>query len=145
MRVLELFSGTGSFSKVAEARGHECRTVEIDPKFHPTYCVDVMDFEPSMLGGWQPDIIWASPPCQCFSVMVIGKNWEKRRIGKLPVPKRPETKVAMALVEKTKDIILQLKPTYWFIENPLAAGSYQMERASVFVYIHLYSYPPIEI
>jgi hypothetical protein len=24
----------------------------------------------------------------------------------------------MSLVEKTKDLILQLKPTYWFIENP---------------------------
>lgn len=118
MKVLELFCGTKSFTKVAEARGHECRTLDNDPRFEPTYCTDIMDFDPIILDGWHPDVVWASPPCQCFSVMVIGKNWEKKHVGRLPKPKRPQAETAMAIVRKTKDIILQLKPTYWFIENP---------------------------
>ena len=118
MKVLELFCGTKSFTKVAEARGHECRTLDNNPQFEPTYCMDIMDFEPAILGDWKPDVIWASPPCQCFSVMVISKNWEEKRVGKLPSPKRLEAKLAMGVVLKTKDIIIQLKPTYWFIENP---------------------------
>jgi hypothetical protein len=120
MRVLELFCGTKSFTKVAEARGHECRTLDNDARFNPTYCMDIMDFKPEMLNGWHPDVIWASPPCQCFSVMVISKNWEKKRIGKNPQPKREEAIKAMAIAQRTTEIIKELTPTYYFIENPRA-------------------------
>lgn len=119
MKVLELFCGTKSFTKVAEARGHECRTLDNDPRFEPTYCMDIMDFEPSVLGDWRPDLVWASPPCQCFSVMVIGKNWEKK-VGRNPIPKRPQTIQAMKVAEKTIRLIKELQPKFYFIENPRA-------------------------
>ena len=35
MKILELFSGTESFSKVARKRGHETATVDIDNKLEP--------------------------------------------------------------------------------------------------------------
>ena len=79
--------------------------------------MDIMDFEPSDLDGFKPDIIWASPPCQCFSVMVISKNWESSRFH-APKPKRPQTIIAMDIAKKTIDIIKALHPMYYFIENP---------------------------
>jgi hypothetical protein len=118
VNILELFCGTKSFTKAAAARGHECRTLDNDPQFKPTYRMNILDFEPSVLEGWQPDIVWASPPCQCFSVMVIGKNWEKREVGKDPQPKREEVQVAMNMAVKAINLIAEVKPRYWFIENP---------------------------
>lgn len=38
MKILELFCGTGSFSKVAESRGHQVFTVDIEKKFNPDLC-----------------------------------------------------------------------------------------------------------
>lgn len=119
MNIFELFSGTASFSKVAAKRGHECRTLDNNPKFNPTYCMDIMDFTSEILGDWQPDIIWASPPCQCFSVLVIGRNWIKKPF-KSPIPKRPETIKAIWIIKKTLELIKELKPKYYFIENPRA-------------------------
>jgi len=80
MKILELFSGTESFSKVARKRGHETATVDIDNKFNPLICKDIED--PSLLEDLKKypkfDVIWSSPPCQKFSVMTIGRNWNIR-------------------------------------------------------------------
>jgi hypothetical protein len=121
MKVLELFCGTKSFAKVAKARGHETFTIDIDPRFEPDMVADIGKLQVSDLPTeWQrPDVVWASPPCQCFSVMVIGKNWETK-IGKDPIPKREQTIVAMALAQHTVELVKELSPTYYFIENPRA-------------------------
>jgi hypothetical protein len=50
--------------------------------------------------------------------MVINKNWEKKRVGANPKPKREETIIAMEIAKKTTNIIAGIKPIYWFIENP---------------------------
>lgn len=125
MKILELFSGTASFSQVAEKRGHECRTLDFDARFNPTYCMSVMDFSPEILFDeatltyWKPDVVWASPPCQCFSVMVIRKNWTKNADGTY-TPKRSQTVEAMRIVERMLDIIKELNPVCYFVENPRA-------------------------
>ena len=116
MKVLELFCGTKSFTKVAEARGHECRTLDNDPRFEPTYCMDIMDFEPSVLGDWRPDIIWASPPCTNFSVASIGRNWQSS--GPLRIPISEGAVRSKLIVEKTLSIIREVGPAFYFIENP---------------------------
>jgi len=43
MKILELFSGTESFSKVAKARGHRVFTIDNNPKFEPDLCKDILD------------------------------------------------------------------------------------------------------
>ena len=121
MRTLELFCGTKSFSKVAKARGHETFTVDIEPKFEPDMVADVgqLKVDDLPVEMRHPDVVWASPPCQCFSVMVISKNWRSEK-GKYPIPIREKTVEAMKLAEHTIELIKDLKPTYYFIENPRA-------------------------
>ena len=44
-RSLDLFCGTKSFSKVAYEFNYEIYTLDILPKFEPTYCCDIMTWE----------------------------------------------------------------------------------------------------
>lgn len=112
MKILELFSGTESFSKVARARGHECFTIDFERKFNPSLCKNILKIELKDV-PFKPDLIWASPPCVCFSVASISSSW----VGNYH-PKRVETALGMAYVLKALEIIKALRPRFWFIENP---------------------------
>lgn len=120
MRTLELFCGTKSFSKVAAARGHDTFTVDIDPRFEPDLVADVgtltVDDLPQEFQ--HPDVIWASPPCTTFSVAALSHYWE--RIGEINYPKHPRAVLGVNLVKHTLELIDQLKPACYFIENPRA-------------------------
>jgi hypothetical protein len=65
---------------------------------------------------FRPEVIWASPPCTHFSVASIGRNWTK--VGKERIPKTAGAEEAIAIVKKTLTLIGELRPRYWFIENP---------------------------
>ncbi len=112
MKILELFSGTGSFSKVARVRGQECFTIDNDKQFNPDLCKDILEITSEDI-PFKPDVIWASPPCTSFSVASISSSW----VGNYH-PKRVETALGMAYVLKTLELIKELKPKFWFIENP---------------------------
>jgi|TARA_Y100000034_G_scaffold133735_1_gene200097 site-specific DNA-cytosine methylase len=113
MKTIELFSGTGSFSKVAKARGHSIFRVEKDTHFEAEVHCDILNL--SLTKEFNDvDILWASPPCTCFSVASIGSSWWCGSYH----PKRTETALGMAYVLKTLEIIKKIKPKYWFIENP---------------------------
>ncbi len=117
MNLLELFCGTKSITKVFRGNGHNCLTLDIDFGFNPDFWMNILDFQPNMLPPkFLPDIIWASPPCECFSVASIGKHWSLKNGTYLP--KTNGTENAILLVKKTLDLINQLNPKYWFIENP---------------------------
>ena len=106
MKILELFSGTGSFSNVAKERGHEVFTVDFDKQFNPDLCINILDFDISMLPEefQHPDVIWASPPCTQYS--------HAKRTGIRDI------EGANKIVEKTIEIIKELHPKIWIIENP---------------------------
>lgn len=110
MKILELFCGTKSFSNVAKDMGHQVITLDSNPQFNPNICENIIDFDYIFNNI---DIVWASPPCQCFSVATIGRNWNKDY-----TPKTKGAELAMQLVLKTLVIINDLQPTYYFIENP---------------------------
>lgn len=107
MKLLELFCGTKSVSKVFKAAGWDVLTLDFDPQFSPDICGDIMDFNTTD----NYDVVWASPPCTCFSVASIGRHW------KLGLPSE-EAVIGNRILTKTIEIINITRPRYWFIENP---------------------------
>lgn len=113
LRVLDLFAGLEGWSAPWRERGHEVYSVDIEERFDVDSHADVLTLTPDDL-PWRPDVILASPPCEKFSVLAIGKAW-------LPgyVPKHAGTVLAMDLVKATANLIEQLQPSFWIVENPV--------------------------
>ena len=112
MKVLELFAGSRSFSKVAEQMGMETFTSDYKEFEKIDYVCDILQFDVSKI-PFNPDIIWASPPCTTFSIASCYHHWNKDR-----TPKTKECVKGIEIVKKTLDIINYLKPKYFYIENP---------------------------
>ena len=114
MKIIEFFCGTKSFSKVAKENGHEVFTIDFNPKFKPDLCCDLLYFDKRLLPKeWRnPDMIWCSPPCETFSL-----SGNSMYMG---FPTKAKTYIGLALVYKCVELIQELKPKYWMIENPRA-------------------------
>ena len=112
MNTLELFAGSRSFSKVAKQLGHRVYTSDNQDFEKIDQVCDIFDFDVSKL-PYAPDVVWTSPPCTSFSVASIGHHWNKDN-----TPKTEKAELGVAIVKKTIEIIEQLRPKYWFIENP---------------------------
>lgn len=118
MIVYDFFAGTGSATKAFEDAGHTVIKVELDPYFEAQER-DLLKLTASELIGkyGRPDFIWASPPCQKFSVASLWKYWAKGPNG--PVPKHPSVYEAIDLMKHTLNLITELNPNYgWILENP---------------------------
>lgn len=117
LKVLDLFAGTRSIAKAFEARGHETFSIEWDEQHENIdWYADMFDVTAEDIRErfGQPDVVWASPPCNRFSVASIGRHWIKGTNE----PKTEEAKEGLRLLEHTIKLIHDLNPTYWFIENP---------------------------
>ena len=115
MKVLELFAGSRSIGKVAEELGMEVFSSDITPFENIDYVVDILEFDYDKV-PFQPDIIWASPPCTGFSVAALGHHWTGGKGAY--IPKTDTARLGIAIAKKTIEIIEHYKPKYWFIENP---------------------------
>ncbi len=116
MKTVELFSGTGSFSKIMQKHGHVTFTVDNERKFSPDLCCDIRSIRPMHHALENVDILWASPPCQGFSVAAIGRNWGGGKGAY--VPKSESARLSIDLVQHAILLIEGSHPRYWFIENP---------------------------
>jgi len=117
MKVLDLFAGTRSVADAFASRGHDVYTIEWDKRHSRIdWYADIMKIEAKDIleRFGQPDVIWASPPCEKFSVAAIGKHWIKGT----DLPKTEDTKKALELLEHTVHLIKELNPRFFFIENP---------------------------
>ena len=105
IRVLELFSGTGSVGKVAREKGWDVVSLDIDPRADIN--VDILLWDYRSL-GMTFDVVWGSPPCTMYSSFQdIHTPKHLRDLGP-----------SNALVMKTIEIINYFQPSYYFIENP---------------------------
>lgn len=118
MLALDLFSGLGGWSIPFKERGHSVVTLDIDPGFGPDIVADILEVDLSDLP--RPDVILASPPCEAFSVLRIGKNWTGPTDVPAHSPKTLEATRALKIVHRTLWIIDKLQPQYWVMENPRA-------------------------
>lgn len=115
MKVLELFAGSRSVGKIAEELGMEVFSSDLIEFEGIHYPISILDFDVTKV-PFQPDIIWASPPCTGFSVAAIGHHWAGGKGAY--IPKTETAKLGIELVKKTLEIIEYFQPTYWFMENP---------------------------
>ena len=107
MRLLDLFCGTKSISKVFLSRGWEVVTLDNDAQFGADIIGDILDKD--IVQSF--DVIWASPPCTTFSVASIGRHWKHEKPS-------GEALIGNKILAKTLEIINICRPKYWFIENP---------------------------
>tara|TARA_R110002167_G_scaffold355988_2_gene570610 strand:+ start:6692 stop:7381 length:690 start_codon:yes stop_codon:yes gene_type:complete len=118
VKILELFSGTGSVGKVCKQLGWETLSVDIDGRADIN--CDILSWDYKQYPKDSFDAIWASPPCASFSVLQyswIGRN----RDGKIFTREDIETNmtnVGDPLAKRTLEIINYFKPELWFMENP---------------------------
>ena len=125
IRVLELFSGTGSVGKCCDKLGWE--VVSVDMIFEATHKCDIMDFDYKQYPKDHFDIVWASPPCTNYSKLqdcFLGKK--RKGVIYTKEIQEEEMKNDDKLVKKTLEIIEYFNPEYWYIENP--AGSKMKDR-----------------
>ena len=108
MRILELFSGTGSLAKVARAQGHEVVTLDICPRHNPTICVSILGWDHSVYPPDYFQYIHASCPCQAYS---------RARSTGGPRP----LDLADSLVEKTLAVFSHFSTALWTVENPASS------------------------
>jgi hypothetical protein len=106
MRILELFSGTGSVGNTFAEQGWEVVSLDSDEKTDATIHEDILTWDYTVYPPGHFDMIWASPCCTHYSCA--------RRNAKTP----RNLSLADSLVIRSKEIINYYNPRVWFIENP---------------------------
>ena len=115
MKVLELFSGTGVLSAAFRERGHGTLTVDWEESHKPDLKADIGTITADdiiRLFG-RPDVIWASPDCTTYSVMCISRHRDGVK------PKSEYATQCDRVNAHVCDLIRELKPKAWFVENPV--------------------------
>ncbi len=116
--LVELYAGTRSISRAvlrsSIGRAFDVRllSVDKDPKFEPTVCVDInkwdfrADTEQFLSDRMRSDVVvvHASPPCTEFSIALTSRPRDLR--------------AGSRNVRRALKIITHAKPSFWFLENP---------------------------
>lgn len=120
MKVLELFAGTRSIGKAFERKGHEVYSVEWDEHFDNIDLyedIGTLTAKDILDKFGHPDVIWASPDCTSYSIAAISHHRQKETDGNL-APVSDYAKFCDKVNTHVLDLIRELNPTFWFIENP---------------------------
>jgi len=110
LRLLDLFCGSKSLKPICDTLNIEYFGIDNNSEFNPDLCIDMLEIE-TFTSYY--DIIWASPPCEHFSVSSIGKHWNRDN-----TPKTIQAEKSVELVKHTLHLIREANPKYFFIENP---------------------------
>jgi len=120
MRVLELFSGTGSVGKICKEMGWEVISLDLKGADINTNILN-WDYTQYPVGYF--DLIWASPPCDTFSQ--LRRTWIGKRLkchhGEVCTAELLQNDIdtiGLPILRRTEEIIDYFNPKYYFIENP---------------------------
>lgn len=119
MKVVELFAGTRSIGKAFEKKGHEVFSVEWDKDFENIdWYEDINNITAKdiLKKFGQPDVIWASPDCTTYSI--AGISHHRKYENGILIPISEYAKFCDKTNKHVLDLIQELKPKYYFIENP---------------------------
>ena len=119
MKILELFAGTRSIGKAFEELGHEVYSIEWNKDFENiNWYADISTIKASDIleRFGKVDVVWASPDCTTYSIAAISHHREKVE-GNLN-PKSDYAKFCDLTNINVLKLIEELKPKYYFIENP---------------------------
>jgi len=118
IKMVDMFCGTKSMSNVFELRGHDVLTIDWDEQHDPDICDNVLNLSANdILGfcGWDSiDYIHMSPDCTTYSIAAISHH---RNLDKSP--KTEKAKLADDVRKHIINIIGELSPSYYTIENPV--------------------------
>jgi len=120
LRVVELFAGTRSIGKAFEARGHEVFSIDWGKDFENIdWYTDILEVtaEEIIKRFGKPDVIWASPDCTTYSIAAISHHRTRDEDGNLS-PKSEYAKFCDKVNTHVLQLIKELSPKYYFIENP---------------------------
>lgn len=123
LKYLELFAGTRSIGKAAEKAGHEVFSVEWDKSFQDIDLYqDIYELTAKdvLEKFGRPDVIWASPDCSSYSIAAISHHRKQEENGNL-APVSDYAKFCDRVNQHVLNLILVLRPKYFFIENPRGA------------------------
>jgi site-specific DNA-cytosine methylase len=109
MRVLELFKGGGSISTYCSQfpDKYEVLSLDIEGKYNANITADILNWDYKQYPVGHFDIVWASPPCTEYSVLLYALPNRHRNL-----------ELADTIVERVLEIIDYFQPSVWFIENP---------------------------
>lgn len=113
-KLLDLFSGSGSWRKVALELGYEVFSVDIKPFDGIDLVIDIEDLEESML-PWIPDVVIDGRPCTTFSMAAGGTH----RIEPNYAPRTEFAAKCDRMNIKLNAFYKKWKCIY-YIENPMA-------------------------
>lgn len=121
MKILELFAGTRSISKAFEKSGHKTFSIEWNKDFENIDLYEdinnITAKDIIKLCNGVPDVIWASPDCTTYSIAAISHHRKKNEDGNLEAVS-DYAKFCDKTNKHVLDLIQELKPKYYFIENP---------------------------
>lgn len=122
MKILELFSGTGHISDKFRAHNHKAWKVDWSKDLDANLHTDISKLTANdiiKLCGGKPDVIWASPDCATYSIAATqkGGGMKHREFGTY-APKTGYAKICDETDQHVFNLIAELKPKYWFVENP---------------------------
>ena len=121
MKVLELFAGARSIGKAFEAHGYEVYSVEWNTDFENINLyadIGTITSEQIIREYGRPDVIWASPDCSTFSIAAISHHRRRNPDTGNLEPVSEYAKFCDEVDKNVLKLIHELKPKYWFIENP---------------------------
>ena len=121
MKVLELFAGTRSIGKAFEEKGHEVFSVEWDKSFDNIDLykdIGELTAKEILEKFGHPDVVWMSPDCSSFSISAISHHRRKNPVTGNLDPISDYAKFCDKVDQHCLELIKELKPTFYFIENP---------------------------
>ena len=123
MRLLEIFCGTKSVGKVFEDNNWEVYSVDIEKRFSPTECINILDFDYKKFDKNYFNHLHFSPPCIYMSQNQ--QSWYNRYKGRgdnkylfTPEIHNEKLKESDLLLYKVKEIINYFNNSTFTIENP---------------------------